>query len=911
MIAASPSAGSRLLFVLRHPLYLRNYEGPIRLLADRGHPVHLAFEPRERWEDDRLLRALQGEYPQLSWQILPPFVPGAGAALAESGRIIRDFLRYLAPEYAGADALRARAGRRVPAALRGALLTAHRLGVTARVDGFCAAVERASPPDPAALETLERIAPDVLVVSPLVDFGYLQTEYVKAARQLGIPSVHAVASWDNLTNKGRVQVTADLTIVWNEAQREEAVSFHGVPRERIAVTGAQVFDELWGWRPTTGRAEFCAGLELDPSEALLLYACSSSFIGQGGAEIDYLSRWLAALRSAESPVLRRANVVIRPHPTTPPGLLGRFHNPAAGIVVHPASGQAPVDAESKREYFDTLHHAAVVVGLNTSAFIDAAVVGRPPIAAFGEQFASVQHGTLHFRHLTDAGLLLTASDLSLHLEQLGRVIEAGVDRRPEREAFLRSFIRPVGLRAPAEEVAARITEMATAPRSLGGVQCTYSDRSLRVLLLPVGAVVEWWKALRSMKDPRKKQGMKSFRAARSRSRGGVIVHLVRLARVTIRALGLSEPLKRHVVPHLAAVAEHSSGKGQPIWEEQARDSLKQVMRPLRKSDAPILVGPWLSEVGYEVLYWIPFLRHVVERYELDPARLVAVSRGGTQSWYEGLCDRYVDVLDLMSAEEFRQATEARWAEVGGQKQSGLSGFDDRVIALLADRTGLSVGNLDGHVLHPSAMYNLFRRYWRGGATMKHVLSHLSFGRLPMPPEADLPHDLPDEYIAAKFYFRPSFPDSEENRRFVRRTLDALSEQVPVVLLHTGLKLDDHPEFSANAHAGLIHALDGVSPARNLAVQSAVISRAKSFVGTYGGLSYLAPMYGVDTVAFHSHPEHFLPAHRDLAGRMCQEMDARLHVLDAHRLDLLGAVIDAARAAPRPDGGEQTRSTVAS
>src|SRR5438067_5828333 len=34
--------------------------------------------------------------------------------------------------------------------------------------------------------------------------------------------------------------------------------------------------------------------------------------------------------------------------------------------------------------------------------------------------------------------------------------------------------------------------------------------------------------------------------------------------------------------------------------------------------APIVVGPWLSEVGYEVLYWIPFVRWRQSQFHIPP-----------------------------------------------------------------------------------------------------------------------------------------------------------------------------------------------------------------------------------------------------------------------------------------------------
>ena len=48
---------------------------------------------------------------------------------------------------------------------------------------------------------------------------------------------------------------------------------------------------------------------------------------------------------------------------------------------------------------------------------------------------------------------------------------------------------------------------------------------------------------------------------------------------------------------------------------------------------PIIAGPWTSEVGYEALYWLPFLAWAADRYGVRPDRIIALSRGGTQAWY--------------------------------------------------------------------------------------------------------------------------------------------------------------------------------------------------------------------------------------------------------------------------------------
>src|SRR2546421_73001 len=111
----------------------------------------------------------------------------------------------------------------------------------------------------------------------------------------------------------------------------------------------------------------------------------------------------------------------------------------------------------------------------------------------------------------------------------------------------------------------------------------------------------------------------------------------------------------------------------------------------------IVAGPWLSEVGFETLYWVPFLRWMKAAFRVDSSRVVAVSRGGVASWYAGIADRYVEIWDEIAPEEFAK----RSAERGATKQPEISEFDREIIRAVERRVGGSVA-----VLHPSLMYRL-------------------------------------------------------------------------------------------------------------------------------------------------------------------------------------------------------------
>src|SRR5207244_3478824 len=72
---------------------------------------------------------------------------------------------------------------------------------------------------------------------------------------------------------------------------------------------------------------------------------------------------------------------------------------------------------------------------------------------------------------------------------------------------------------------------------------------------------------------------------------------------------------------------------------------REIERLVDGSD-PILFGPWTSEVGYEALYWLAFVRWVKMHYRLKTDRLAVMSRGGVASWYADVTPRYVEIFDL-------------------------------------------------------------------------------------------------------------------------------------------------------------------------------------------------------------------------------------------------------------------------
>ena len=427
--------------------YDRLFEAALRELLVRGHAVHVAFETDKegRSGDTRLFEALLSEHPRLSWSAVPRRRRRVRAWWRRQLRLTLDLLRYLEPEYAHAFALRDRAMTRAPrlvaALARGGILRPAR--ARRLVAAALRRAERSFAPDPAVCTFIETHAPTLVAVTPLVMLGSAQGEYVRAARRLGVPSAFLVASWDNLTNKGVVHDEPDLTIVWNEAQRREAVALHGIPAERVAVTGAHSYDHWFEWRESRGREAFSAELGLDPARPLLLYACSSKFIAP--EEIRTVQRWIDRIRSARDPLLREASILVRPHPANPQPWEEAGIEVPGQTIVWPSHGMKPTGVEGKRDYYDSLFHAAAVIGINTSALVESAIAGRPAYTLLEPELEGGQEGTLHFGHLAALHVARAPGEHELQLLEACRGAGAG---EPER-AFVQSFLRPHGIDRPA------------------------------------------------------------------------------------------------------------------------------------------------------------------------------------------------------------------------------------------------------------------------------------------------------------------------------------------------------------------------------------------------------------------------------------------------------------------------------
>jgi hypothetical protein len=282
-------------------------------------------------------------------------------------------------------------------------------------------------------------------------------DMLKAARAERIPVAAAIMSWDHLSSKALLHVHPDRMFVWNDLQRQEAVDMHATPAERVVVTGAQCYDQWFTRQPSRSREAFCRDLGLRADRPFVLWVHSAMSPRPSPPEPELVMRWAAALRASSDPRLRELGVVVRPHPERVKEWAGIDVTTFPNVVF---SGRNPIDPESKRDYFDALYHSSAVVGLVTSAFLEAVILGRPVLTLTLPEYRMHQDDMLHFQYLRSVGggALIAAPNLEEHLAQLSEAVARPPGRDERNVRFLSAFIRPGGLDAPATPVFADAIE---------------------------------------------------------------------------------------------------------------------------------------------------------------------------------------------------------------------------------------------------------------------------------------------------------------------------------------------------------------------------------------------------------------------------------------------------------------------
>lgn len=302
---------------------------------------------------------------------------------------------------------------------------------------------------------------------------------------------------------------------------------------------------------------------------------------------------------------------------------------------------------------------------------------------------------------------------------------------------------------------------------------------------------------------------------------------------------------------------------------------------LKRSRRPILCGPWRSEVGFEILYWIPFLQALRVTHGIDKSRLIAIGRGGSAAWYDmaGTADLYehvpVETARIWSVQASQQT--------GSMKQNRQEPWERHVAGL----TAASLGLKRYHRLSPSWMYQLLEPFWKGQTSQQWLNDRLAHAlKMPAPPIApELQAKLPPKYVAMRWYARPTWPYSDASVLWMRTFTERIAKKMPVVLIDS-FHADDHADMNLGTIDNCVRLseLTEQTPLNNLLIQSSVIARAQAYIGTYGGMAQAAMRWGIPTLALYEKFGQTAPEHLSLTQHLSLRTGVPFHVAQPKDVD---------------------------
>ena len=264
---------------------------------------------------------------------------------------------------------------------------------------------------------LQRIAPDLLWSTVNVESTF-ERAYVLATRELQIPIVNSILSFDNLTSKP-AHLIYDHYLVWNQGMKEQLLRFYPqVSSSQVTITGTPQFDFhrrpefLWSRQETLRR------LGLPPGASYFLYATGHHTLVP--AEPDLVA--MLARRMRDDAELREQWLVVRTHPLDDWTRWSVIEQSSDRVVLSQAWDTKPDEeswalptADDQARFVSSLAHAIACLNIASTTTLDAAILDRPVI---GIQFDREneapreiiyeEYDTDHYRPLVQSGGLRLA-----------------------------------------------------------------------------------------------------------------------------------------------------------------------------------------------------------------------------------------------------------------------------------------------------------------------------------------------------------------------------------------------------------------------------------------------------------------------------------------------------------------------
>ena len=314
---------------------------------------------------------------------------------------------------------------------------------------------------------MRELTPDVILST--VNVSGREFPYRTVAKELGLPFVTSILSFDNLTSRGIVPRDSHY-FVWGRRMSMELLRLYPDLRaDQVTITGTPQFD-FHRWPDCTWtRERTLRELGLEPDDEYFLYGAS---VGSLAPQEPALVAQLVS-RMRERHRLHRRAVVIRLHPLDTParwtgvaqhGWRVRLSTPFAAAGV-PEDRSLPTYEDYAR-LTSSLTHADGCINIASTISLDAAILDRPVICIdFRSEPASppemlyAEYDCEHYAPLVQSGGIRVACTWSELLDLLEQATLAPAAERQLRARMIEEQCGPVDGRC-ASRVAEALAQLA-------------------------------------------------------------------------------------------------------------------------------------------------------------------------------------------------------------------------------------------------------------------------------------------------------------------------------------------------------------------------------------------------------------------------------------------------------------------
>lgn len=275
-----------------------------------------------------------------------------------------------------------------------------------------------------------------------------ETEVIATARQMGIPTLGVVGSWDRMYKF--LHSRTDHISVWSDLNRQEALDLEGFAPDKVHITGPSQLDLYFQEGTVWTKTDLCTRLGLNPDRPIIVFATAGAFVN--GYDETHLLTWLLD-QIANGSIKGQPQIICRLHPFSRLEYFLPFEkNPDVRLSFMrgyiPTLGYT-MSGDEIIEVANILRYADVIVTPGSTMTIEAAIFDTPVIVPtfhlyqpeIAKQYFKARVFGRHFDRIQKLKLVPIAATPEQLLADINQALTDRTWNQRERAQLVRDYVQ--------------------------------------------------------------------------------------------------------------------------------------------------------------------------------------------------------------------------------------------------------------------------------------------------------------------------------------------------------------------------------------------------------------------------------------------------------------------------------------